>query len=120
LAAIDGRQAEWRRGSSLHEAGLEEVGREMAGGQKPDSGGTEPKTAGSGQENKAKSDSADRQQEPDRIEMMEKSSKQLGPATVEPWFDRQLNQLYAEVVSEPLPKEMVELIEKLREKNPGK
>jgi hypothetical protein len=89
----------------------------MAGGHKPDSGGTEPKTAGSGQENNAKADV--RQQEPDRIEEMEKPSK-LGPATVEPWFDRQLNQLYAEVISEPLPKEMVELIEKLREKNPQK
>ncbi len=35
---------------------------------------------------------------------------------VERWFDRQLNQLYSDVISEPLPKEFLELIEKLREK----
>jgi hypothetical protein len=34
------------------------------------------------------------------------------------WFDTQLNKLYAEVVSEPLPKEFLELVEKLREKTP--
>jgi hypothetical protein len=34
------------------------------------------------------------------------------------WFDTQLNKLYAEVVSEPLPKEFLELVEKLREKAP--
>lgn len=34
------------------------------------------------------------------------------------WLDRQLNQLYSDVISEPLPKEFVELIEKLREKTP--
>lgn len=37
---------------------------------------------------------------------------------VDRWFDRQLNQLYSDVISEPLPKEFVELIEKLREKTP--
>jgi hypothetical protein len=39
-------------------------------------------------------------------------------AMVDRWFDRQLNQLYSDVISEPLPKEFVELIEKLREKTP--
>jgi hypothetical protein len=39
-------------------------------------------------------------------------------AIVDRWFDRQLNQLYSDVLSEPLPKEFLELIEKLREKTP--
>jgi hypothetical protein len=38
--------------------------------------------------------------------------------TMDRWFDTQLNKLYAEVVSEPLPKEFLELVEKLREKAP--
>src|ERR1700752_3716804 len=38
--------------------------------------------------------------------------------TTDRWFDTQLNKLYAEVVSEPLPKEFLELVEKLREKAP--
>jgi hypothetical protein len=49
---------------------------------------------------------------------MDESNKQ-GPM-VDRWFDRQLNQLYSEVVSEPLPKEFLELIDKLREKTPTK
>jgi len=48
---------------------------------------------------------------------MEQLRKQ-DPATVDRWFDRQLNQLYSEVISEPLPKEFQELIDKLREKTP--
>ena len=40
--------------------------------------------------------------------------------TAVPWFDRQLNQLYTEVISEPLPKEFLELIDKLREKTSDK
>jgi len=39
------------------------------------------------------------------------------PAQLESWFDAQLMQVYSEVVSEPLPKEFVELLQKLREKN---
>jgi Anti-sigma factor NepR len=39
-------------------------------------------------------------------------------AGVDRWFDRQLNQLYSDVISEPLPKEFLDLIEKLREKTP--
>jgi hypothetical protein len=41
-------------------------------------------------------------------------------AMVDRWFDRQLNQLYSDVISEPLPKEFLELIDKLREKSPPK
>ena len=52
----------------------------------------------------------------DKMEQLRKQD----PATVDRWFDRQLNQLYAEVVSEPLPKEFLELIDKLREKTPTK
>ena len=39
-------------------------------------------------------------------------------AMIDRWFDRQLNQLYSDVISEPLPKEFVELIEQLRDKSP--
>jgi Anti-sigma factor NepR len=38
------------------------------------------------------------------------------PASDDRWFDRQLNHLYSEVISEPLPKEFLELIDELREK----
>ena len=41
-------------------------------------------------------------------------------AMVDRWFDRQLNQLYSDVISEPLPKEFLELIDKLREKSQPK
>jgi Anti-sigma factor NepR len=41
------------------------------------------------------------------------------PAQLNNWFDAQLVQIYAEVVSEPLPKEFLDLLEKLREKNKG-
>jgi len=44
--------------------------------------------------------------------------KRQDTAMVDRWFDRQLNQLYSDVISEPLPKEFIELIEKLREKTP--
>ena len=62
--------------------------------------------------------SAKRPQQNDMIDKMDESSKQ-GPM-VDRRFDRQLNQLYSEVVSEPLPKEFLELIDKLREKTPTK
>lgn len=39
------------------------------------------------------------------------------PAQLDSWFDAQLMQVYSEVVSEPLPKEFVDLLQKLREKN---
>jgi len=32
------------------------------------------------------------------------------------WFDAQLTQMYSEVVSEPLPKAFLDLLERLREK----
>jgi hypothetical protein len=38
------------------------------------------------------------------------------PAQLDRWFDSQLMQMYSEVVSEPLPKEFLELLDKLREK----
>jgi hypothetical protein len=38
------------------------------------------------------------------------------PASGDRWFDQQLNHLYSEVISEPLPKEFLELIDELREK----
>jgi len=39
------------------------------------------------------------------------------PAQLDNWFDAQLVQIYSEVVSEPLPKEFLDLLEKLREKS---
>jgi Anti-sigma factor NepR len=41
------------------------------------------------------------------------------PAQLNNWFDAQLVQIYAEVVSEPLPREFLDLLEKLREKSKG-
>jgi hypothetical protein len=38
------------------------------------------------------------------------------PAQLDRWFDSQLMQMYSEVVSESLPKEFLELLDKLREK----
>ena len=38
------------------------------------------------------------------------------PAQRDSWFDAQLMQIYTEVVSEPLPKEFLDLLDKLREK----
>ena len=38
------------------------------------------------------------------------------PVQLDHWFDSQLMQMYSEVVSEPLPKEFLELLGKLREK----
>jgi hypothetical protein len=42
------------------------------------------------------------------------------PASDDRWFDRQLSHLYSEVISEPLPKEFLELIDELREKTSNK
>lgn len=38
------------------------------------------------------------------------------PAKLDYWFNSQLLQMYSEVVSEPLPRELLDLLEKLREK----
>jgi hypothetical protein len=89
------------------------------GGQKPGSGGTDPKTTGSNQQNQAQTQGISGPQQHDMTDKMDQLRKQ-DPATVDRWFDRQLNQLYSEVVSEPLPKEFLELIDKLREKNSTK
>jgi hypothetical protein len=46
-----------------------------------------------------------------------RGSKDFGtPAQLDRWFDAQLMQMYSEVVSEPLPKEFLDLLDKLREK----
>jgi len=91
----------------------------MMGGQKPGSEGTDPKAAGSDQQKAAQSRDASHPQQRNVTGQMDQLRKQ-DPATVERWFDRQLNQLYSEVISEPLPKEFLELIDKLREKTPTK
>ena len=94
------------------------AGSAMAGDEKSSAGGTDPKTGGSGQQAAIQPDSARRPQQSDMTDKMDESNKP-GPM-VDRWFDRQLNQLYSEVVSEPLPKEFLELIDKLREKTPTK
>jgi hypothetical protein len=91
----------------------------MAGNEKSSAGGTDPKPGGSDQQAAVQPNNAERPQQSDMIDKMHESNKQ-GPAMVDRWFDRQLNQLYSEVVSEPLPKEFLELIDKLREKTPTK
>ncbi len=91
----------------------------MMGGEKPGSDGTDRKAVGSDQQNAAQPQGASRPQPRDMTDQMDQLRKQ-DPATVERWFDRQLNQLYSEVISEPLPKEFLELIDKLREKTPTK
>ena len=90
----------------------------MAANEKSSAGGTDPKTAGSDQQAAVQSNNAQRPQQSDMTDKMDESDKQ-GPA-VDPWIGRQLNQLYSEVVSEPLPKDFLELIDKLREKTQTK
>jgi hypothetical protein len=97
----------------------ERAGLAMIGGQKPGSDGTHPKTVGSDQQDTDQPQGASRPQKRDMADRMDQLRKQ-DPATVEPWLVRQLNQLYSEVISEPLPKDMQELIDKLREKTPTK
>jgi hypothetical protein len=41
------------------------------------------------------------------------------PAKLDYWFNSQLMQMYAEVVSEPLPKDLLDLLDRLREKSKG-
>lgn len=42
------------------------------------------------------------------------------PAVLDRWFDAQLGRLYADVASEPVPVEMLQLISKLKKpKQPG-
>jgi hypothetical protein len=89
----------------------------MTGGEKTGPSGTAPKAAGSHQEGASPSRSTDRPQQHDMTDKMDQFRKQ-DPATIDRWFDRQLNQLYSDVVSEPLPKDFLELIDKLREKTP--
>jgi hypothetical protein len=91
----------------------------MAGNEKSTAGGTDPETPGSRQQAAVQPQSTKRPQQSDMADKMDESNKQ-GPAMVDPWLGRQLNQLYSEVVSEPLPKDFLELIDKLREKTQTK
>ncbi len=42
------------------------------------------------------------------------------PARTDRWFDVELNRLYDDVVNEPLPADLLGLVEKLKTKMPGK
>ena len=61
-----------------------------------------------------------RRQQKSRVMKEMGTQNRQDTAMVDRWFDRQLNQLYSDVISEPLPKEFLELIDKLREKSPPK
>jgi len=91
----------------------------MTGGQKRVSDGTDPKGGGSDRKQTGQSQGACHPQKADATDKME-HPREHDPATVDRWFDRQLNQLYSEVISEPLPREFMELIDKLRAKTPTK
>jgi hypothetical protein len=80
-------------------------------------GGTDPKAAGPNPQAGTKFEGGDQEQrQRDAIDKMNEPNKR-DPATAERWFDRQLYQLYSDVISEPLPKDFLELIDKLREKS---
>ena len=91
----------------------------MTGAEKPDPSGTDPKTVGSDQKKAVLPTSTSCTQQNEKTDKMDQFRKQ-DPATIDRWFDRQLNQLYSDVISEPLPKDFLELIDKLREKTPTK
>jgi ABC-type uncharacterized transport system YnjBCD substrate-binding protein len=74
---------------------------------------------GSDQQHPAQPPGARRPQQRDMTDQMDQFRKQ-DSATADPWWARQLNQLYSEVVSEPLPKDIQELVDKLREKTSKK
>lgn len=49
-----------------------------------------------------------------------KKGRRGAPAVLDRWFDAQLSRLYADVASEPVPVEMLQLISKLKKpKQPG-
>lgn len=64
----------------------------------------------------ADASSVEPRQQKNRMTRKKANTGEQQDVAVERWFDRQLNQLYTDVISEPLPKEFLELIEKLREK----
>jgi phosphoserine phosphatase len=97
----------------------ERAGQAMTGGEKPGSDGTDPKAMGSNQQNAAQPPGARRRQQRDMTDQMDQLRKQ-DTATIDSWLVRQLNQLYSEVISEPLPKDMQELIDELGKKTSTK
>ena len=91
----------------------------MTGGEeKPGSGGTDPGKVGSGQQNAANRPGISRPQPRDMTDQTDKSSKQ-DPA-IDPWMVRHLSQLFSEVVSEPLPKDMQDLLDEIGKKTSSK
>lgn len=89
------------------------------GDEKPGPDGTDRTAMGSEHQSAVPSRGANRPQQRDLTGKMDQLRRQ-DTVTSDHWFDRQLHQLYSEVVSEPLPKDMQELIDKLREKAPQK
>ena len=91
------------------------------GAEKSDRGSQpDPKHERRNRDSETKRSTTGRRQTKSRvIEEMDTHNRQ-DIAMVDRWFDRQLNQLYSDVISEPLPKEFLELIDKLREKSSSK
>lgn len=69
---------------------------------------------------KSTKSASDRQNpKPDKKRGMTSTSKRM-PAKADRWFDVELNRIYDDVVSEPLPADLLGLVEKLKSKMPGK
>lgn len=48
------------------------------------------------------------------------SAKTKAPPAQDRWFDTQLSRMYADLAAEPLPKEMMTLLEQLKKQKSGK
>jgi hypothetical protein len=91
------------------------------GAEKNDPGSQpDPKHERRSRDMATKGSGTDRRQSKSRVTKEMDTQNRQDTAMVDRWFDRQLNQLYSDVISEPLPKEFLELIDKLREKSSSK
>lgn len=99
--------------------GIVECGVEMAGADKTSPGSQlDSERDHRGRDREPKPTSTNRQQPKSSVIKKMDTHNRQDTAKVDRWFDRQLNQLYSDVVSEPLPREFLELIDKLREETP--
>ena len=91
------------------------------GAEKNDPGSQpDPKHERRSRDSETKGAGTGRRQQKSRVMKEMGTQNRQDTAMVDRWFDRQLNQLYSDVISEPLPKEFLELIDKLREKSEPK
>jgi hypothetical protein len=54
----------------------------------------------------------------DTLPATRSGQKGKAPGTQDRWFDTQLSRMYADLAAEPLPKEMLSLLEKLKSSKP--